>query len=516
MNRRKFLRYSALSSALTTGFTLGKIPVWAANPLDITTPEDNVLVIIQMFGGNDALNTIIPADNDLYYSKYRKKLFIPKAKAIRLSNTSSFMNPALKTGKNEGFYGLFKEGNLAVIQGIGYPEPDLSHFRSTDIWLSGIIPENDSQRLESGWLGRYFNKKNAGVDQDYPSCMNIGDNSSLLFQSGQKNMGISVENPNEFYERGKDILSGETTTSGNSSYVNEKNFIYDLSLQSNVYSKVVKKAFDAGKNALEYNKGKLSDELKLVGRLISGGLKTKVYLLSIDGFDTHANQGTTDGKHAELLTQISEAVGSFMADLKAQNIGKKVIGITVSEFGRRPNENDSNGSDHGAAGVMFAFGESINGKVYGKTLGFDKLDENNDFIYQYDYRAVYDEVLSKWFGADSQLTSTILTKRFNPIEDGLLSAKSKIILANEPVFKNTVFPNPTTDGLMFLKLNASGLAPLVVNQIDSLGRKTELIPAIPTATGIQEIPIQLKGSKGIYLVEIIDGNNRDVKRVVWV
>ncbi|WP_255078293.1 DUF1501 domain-containing protein [Lacihabitans sp. CCS-44] len=513
MNRRKFIKYSSATAAFSAGFNLGKIPVWAKT-LDLDHPDDNVLVIIQMFGGNDALNTVIPADNDLYYSKFRKTLNIPKSKALKLSNTNSYLNPALKNGKNDGMFGLFKNGNLAVIQGVGYPNPNLSHFRSTDIWLSGITPANDSERLESGWLGRYFDKVNEV--SEHPDCMNIGSSSSLLFSTGTADVGISVENPNDFYERGKDLLSGEGFLTGSGAYVDERNFLLDLSIQSNKYSKVVKNAFDSGKNTTEYAKGKLSDELKLVSRLISGGLKTKVYLLSIDGFDTHAGQGTTDGKHAGLLSEISNAVSYFMADLKTQNLSKNVLGMTVSEFGRRPNQNDSNGTDHGAAGVMFMFGEDVNGKVYGKALDFNNLDKNKDFVYQYDYRSVYDEVLSKWLGSDGNTTNQILGKRFESIEGGILVKRSSILLSNEKPIQSLIYPNPTVDGRILLKTHLEPRETLTVNQVDSLGRKYAVFQNIQMGSGQTEIPVQLIGKPGTHILEVLKADKKETVRVIWL
>jgi uncharacterized protein (DUF1501 family) len=513
MNRRKFIKYSSAAAAVSASFSLGKIPVWAKN-IDLNHPDDNVLVIIQMFGGNDGLNTVIPADIDLYYSKFRKTLNIPKNKVLKLGTTLSYLHPSLKNGKNEGMYGLFKNGNLAVIQGVGYPNPNLSHFRSTDIWLSGITPFNDSERLESGWLGRYFDKINQV--SEHPNCMNIGSSSSLLFSTGTEDLGISVENPNDFYERGKDLLSGESFLSGSGAYIAERNFLLDLSIQSNKYSKVVKNAFDAGKNSSEYVKGKLSDELKLVSRLISGGLKTKVYLLSIDGFDTHAGQGTTEGKHASLLTEISNALSYFMADLKAQNLSKNVLGLTVSEFGRRPNQNDSNGTDHGAASVMFVFGEEVNGKVYGKPFDFNNLDKNNDFVHQYDYRSVYDEVLSKWLGSESTTTKQILGKRFDNIEGGVLAKSSSILLSNEKIIPSSIYPNPTTDGRLVLKTFVGSDEVLSVNQIDNLGRKLPIVQNIKVGTGQREVPVQLFGKSGVHILEVLNGNHKETIRVVWV
>jgi uncharacterized protein (DUF1501 family) len=264
-SRRQFVKYSALA----TGLSLGKIPVWASNLADLKNPEDSILVIIQMFGGNDGLNTIIPADDDLYYSKYRPKIGIPKNKTTRIDQTNSYFNPSLTIGKNNGLLGLHKEGYLATIQGIGYPNPNLSHFRSTDIWLSGLIPENEQTRLESGWLGQLY--ENNPNPAEHPNFINIGSTASLLFQTGQSNLGISVNDPNEFYESGKNILSGESLITQNSRYAHEHNFLLDLGLKSNKYSKIVNEAFQKGKNLFDYNKDKLGTELKLVARLISGG-----------------------------------------------------------------------------------------------------------------------------------------------------------------------------------------------------------------------------------------------------
>jgi uncharacterized protein (DUF1501 family) len=513
MNRRKFIKSTSAATAFSAAFHLGKIPVWASD-LDLENPDENILVIIQMFGGNDGLNTIIPADNDLYYSKYRKTLNIPKNKTVKLGNTISYLHPSLKNGKNEGLFGVFKNGDLAVIQGVGYPNPNLSHFRSTDIWLSGITPINDSEQLNSGWLGRYFEK--VGQPTEHPNCMNIGSSSSLLFSSGKENIGISVENPNDFYERGKDLLSGESFMNGASAYAFERNYLLDLSTQSNKFSKVVKTAFDKGKNTSDYARGKLSDELKLVSRLISGGLKTKVYLLSIDGFDTHAGQGTVDGKHASLLSEISNAISYFMDDLKAQSLSKNVIGMTVSEFGRRPNQNDSNGTDHGAAGVMFVFGENVNGKVFGKPFDFNSLDKNKDFVLQYDYRAVYDEILNKWLGGNDLLIKEILKQRFEKIEDGILLKQSGILLGKETPMKSVVFPNPTLDGYIILRVIRDDDSPLSLSQIDSLGRKISVFKDVPLGPGMHELPLKIVGNPGVYFLEITDGIAKDTLRVVWI
>jgi uncharacterized protein (DUF1501 family) len=512
MQRRKFLQYSGMA-----GFTLGTIPVWASakNQFSALAEEnDNILVVVQMFGGNDGLNTIIPADDDKYYSKYRVKLGIPKGKALKLKDTT-YMNPALKSGPKDGLYGLYNDGNLAVIQGIGYPNPNLSHFRSTDIWLSATMPVNDAQRLETGWMGRFLEKTNGNTLPDHPSCMNIGNSSSLLFQGQKGDLSIAVENPNDFYERGKDILSGNSVVNDNSAYGSEYNFLLDLSVQSNKYSTVVKKAFDVGKNTVSYEADRLSTELQLVARLISGGLKTKIYLVSIDGFDTHADQGAEGGKHASLLKYVSTSIATFMADLKSQKISEKVVGMTVSEFGRRPEENASGGTDHGAASVMFMFGDAINGKVYGQNLSFDKLDSNKDFLYQFDYRRLYDELLIKWFKSTEATTNEILAGRFPLVETGVFSNKQVLATENEPVvLLANVFPNPSTDGFVNVQIKLEQKAVVNIQQSDIQGRISELMASNLLPAGVHTIPLTLQGNAGMYFLQIGINDKMEVKKVV--
>ena len=513
MQRRKLLQYAGLAA----GFTLGKIPVWASarNQFSALAEEnDNILVIVQMIGGNDGLNTVIPADDDRYYSKYRPKLNIPKSSLLKLKDTT-YMNPALKTGINNGLYGLFNEGKLAVIQGIGYPNNSLSHFRSTDIWLSATMPVNDAQRLDTGWLGRFAEKINGDSLPDHPTCMNIGNSSSLLFQGTKGDLSIAVENPNDFYERGKDILSGDAVIANNSNFASERNFLLDVSIQSNKYSITVKKAFDEGKNAVTFESDNLSKELQLVSRLISGGLKTKVYLVSIDGFDTHANQGSDGGKHADLLKKVSTSIAAFMADLKTQKISDKVVGMTVSEFGRRPEENASLGSDHGAASVMFMFGDAVNGKNYGENLNFDKLDKNKDFIYQFDYRRVYDELMTKWFKVDSAVTKEILSGRFDMIDTGIFSTKQVLGNQSEPTVSSIIaYPNPTTDGFVNLKISIDKPSEISiqVSDIQGVNLRQDYPSRLPA--GVHTLPLRMGNSSGIYFINVVTNQSRESLKIM--
>ncbi len=512
MKRRDFLKVGPIAA----GFSLGSIPVWASNKMMFDNlDEDTVLVVVQLFGGNDALNTVVPADNDQYYSKYRKKIGIAKNLLTRVDKTNSYLHPSLLKGTGNGLKGLYDEGKLAIIQGVGYPNNSLSHFRSTDIWLSGQVPADDSELLNTGWLGRYV--ENVGGEPVDPPCMNIGNESSLLFQSGKRNTGISIEDPNQFYEGGKGVLSGEIAQTGNSKFVDEYNYLIDLGIRSNKYSQVVKQAFDKGTNSLDYASGKLSDEFKLVAKLISGGLKTKIYMVSLDGFDTHANQGSLDGTHAGLLKQVSEAISHFMKDLKTQKISKKVVGMTVSEFGRRPNDNESLGSDHGSAGVMFMFGDAVKGGVYGKAFEFTDLDKNQDFKHQFDYRAIYDEVLTKWLPSSSATAAQILGKKYDHINTtGILrTGGTQIALSTLVEQKTIAFPNPCIDGILNIKFQMTAAGEVSLSQISNMGRKYAVMRGIPFPAGTHEVPLQLMGGPGVYMIELIKNQKRETLRVVW-
>ncbi len=516
MLRRDFLYGTAVGSVLASNFSIANIPIQAqAMPsMQIESQEnDNILVIVQLFGGNDGLNTIVPAENDQYYNKFRTKVNVAKNQAIRLGNSDTFMNQNLKSGISNGMFGMYNEGNLAVIQGVGYDNHNLSHFRSTDIWLSAKIPVNDSERLETGWMGRYFEKLlQNGIPND-PYCMNIGSSSSLLFQTPKADISISVENPEEFYDRGKDILSGENPMAGSGMYESEFNFLYDISLQSNKYSQVVKKAFDAGKNTTKFETDKLSKQLQLVSRLISGGLKTKVYLVSIDGFDNHANQGSENGVHGNLLKNLSNAVSSFMADLKAQKKHENVLGITVSEFGRRPNDNASYGTDHGAASVMFAFGQPVNGKIFGQNLSFTNLNKNADFKNQFDYRQVYDEIMNKWFKTDDATTKDLLSGRFSLIETGILG---KIITATEVLEeeKSLIYPNPSIDGKITLALNFKQNTKVSIEQYGLNGQNYGILCSQTLPQGRAKIQIELLGGAGVYLLNVIKNEQKETLKVL--
>jgi uncharacterized protein (DUF1501 family) len=522
MNRRKFIQYSSVGTLASV--KIGNLSLTPNHHAKLAAENDNILVIVQLFGGNDGLNTIIPIEMDSYYSKYRKNLQISKQDALRISNTDLAMHPSLKQGVNEGLFGLQKNGKLAIIQGVGYENPSFSHFRSSDIWLSGILPKNESEVIETGWIGRYFDKYDEKNLPSSPYSINISNSPSLIFQGKDASSAILLDNPDLFFEQGKGVNLDAINQDGTSYFGDEYNFIQDISGKSNYFSKIIKTAFDKGKNVENYANKSLSSQLKLVTRLISGGLQTKVYFVGISGFDTHSGQGTTGGNHALLLAQVSEAISTFMSDLEKQKLSKKVVGITISEFGRRIEENASFGTDHGTAGVMFAFGDEVKGQVFGKNLlNLALTDDKKNLVYQYDYRKVYSELLITWFGTSKTDVRLNLEKNFKLIEDGILKSTVKTddlpediysLLSDGETHSFEVFPNPMrNEG--FLKANLAFPAFVVIEQYDISGKYLgELVQHGFSTAGLHEIPINLNGDAGLYILKIQVNNQSYSKRVM--
>lgn len=451
MKRREFLQYSTAATLAAAGTQIvGGIPVVAQSPMAMlgsaAEENDNILIIIQMFGGNDGLNTIIPAEDDAYH-KIRPSIGVKAADAQRIANSQTYMHPALVDTYNDGFLRLWDDGRLAIIQGIGYENPNLSHFRSTDIWLSGINSSDPNTRLSDGWIGRYFAHRLPDFPQvtpEHPLSVQIGGVLSLAFRSERGDTGIALTDPDKFFELGQGLSPDEEPMTGDSAFADEFNFIRTIARDSDRYSQVVKGAFDKGKNTVEYAKG-FAQQLKLIARLISGGLRSKVYMVHMGGFDTHVQQQdeANNGLHPSLLNALSTGISQFMMDALQQGFANRVIGATVSEFGRRPFENGSRGTDHGAASVQFVWGNKVKGFLYGNNPNLKDLNANGDLIYQFDYRRVYAEILQTWFGASDADTLAILGEKIVPLP--ILQSTTGVSI---PVVRGgsdgvSVFPNPS-------------------------------------------------------------------------
>ena len=422
MKRRTFFKYtipSVVIPALVGGF---KLKAFAGSPLlqslFNTDTQGRVLVVIQLAGGNDGLNTVIPIEFYSQYKNARQNIAIAEEKILRLNGND-------KTGLNPGMtmmQQLFNEEKLAIVQAVSYPKPSFSHFRATDIWLTG---EDSNQDISTGWMGRYLNQLYPGFPVSYPNktmpdplAIQIGSIVSPALQGPTFPMAMAISNPESFYK----MLNEKKMENGNSLAQDQLEFIREISEKTDAYADVIKTAAKKiTKQSDKFStdkKNPLSDQLKIVSRLIAGGLQTKVYMVSIGGFDTHAKQteadDTSKGNHSALLQKVSEAIYAFMDDLKLQNTENRVVGMTFSEFGRRIKSNASGGTDHGAGAPVFVFGKPVQTGIVGNNPILPvNATVNDNIAMQNDFRAVYATLLSKWMGVSELNMPGILQENFN-------------------------------------------------------------------------------------------------------
>ena len=422
MKRKEFIKNSLLSSLaipLTGNYGFKALGAYNALLNAINYPvieNDNVLVIVQLQGGNDGLNTVIPFENFSNYVNARKNIYIQEDKALTLSGTHNIgLNPALK-----GFQSLFNEGKLAIIQSVGYPQPNFSHFRATDIWMTG---SDSDVVLETGWAGRYLDYQYPNFPISYPNAsmpdplaIQIGSITSLTLQGPSVSLGVSISSATNFYN----LINDTTDPAPNTPAGKELTFIRQINQQTQSYSTRIKNAASNVATQVNYPSNSLADQLKIVARLIKGGLKTKVYMVSYGSFDTHANQvnsnDTSVGTHANLLKNISDSIKAFQDDLNFLGVADRVVGMTFSEFGRRILSNASGGTDHGAAAPCFIFGNKTIGSILGQTPFIpSSITVNDNLPYQYDFRSIYASLLVDWLCVDSNAVNQILLKNFQQL-----------------------------------------------------------------------------------------------------
>jgi len=411
-SRRSFLKNVGLAGGAS--IMLGKLPIFASgssllNMALTNSPSDRVLVLIRLKGGNDGLNTVIPLFDYDTYANFRPSIRIPESGLFHLSDEfgmPNYMNPLQP---------MWEEGKMKVIHSVGYPNQNLSHFRSSDIWASA----SDSDVVEnSGWMGRYFTELYPDFlnnPPEIPPAVQIGSIGNLTFlNSNNVNMAMSVTDPEQLFEIAQTGQLYNLQDLPECFYGDQIGYMRAVANTTFIYAEALKTAFDASTNAVEYDAG-IGEQLSLVARLIKGNLGTKIYMVSLDGFDTHAEQ---PDQHQLLLSSVAKAVKDFYADLATADWDKDVLGMTFSEFGRRIEQNGSNGTDHGAAAPMMLFGEGLNGNGFSGTQpDLHNLDEVGNLVFGTDFRQVYATVLEQWLCIDPALIDTVLGQSFERISD---------------------------------------------------------------------------------------------------
>jgi uncharacterized protein (DUF1501 family) len=393
LSRRLFLTRALQGSSLVA---LGAVvPQFVARTARATPPgKDTVLVVLEMTGGNDGLNTVIPYADDLYH-KARPTLRQTKDVVIRLND-----QVGLHRGMT-GFRSMWEAGQLAVVQGAGYPNPERSHFEAMDIWQSA----DPKGRVKSGWLGRAtaeMNDATGGVP-----LMQLGGNRLPLALTGSAGGAVSVNDQNSFRldmgrgdaqrQSARRKLVEELSQPGAKTDDDDlTSFVQRRQVQTLTAVENLRELLQ-GPNAIPRSGFGLSQKLQLIAGLIAKGFGTRIFYVSLDGFDTHADQDRT---HNTLLGDLAESVRSFFQTLKATGHDSRVRLMTFSEFGRRVDENGSRGTDHGAASCLFVAGPSVNGGVVGRHPSLSDLDAG-DLKFHTDFRRVYATQLDGWLACDS-------------------------------------------------------------------------------------------------------------------
>ena len=389
MDRRSFIKRTGLATAA----------LWVPNflkPLErFVADEYRNLVIIQLSGGNDGLNTIIPFENDIYYNS-RKTISIAKNDVLKLSDQLGF-HPAMK-----GMQGLYNDGLMCVINSVGYPNPNRSHFRSMDIWQSAT---DANEYKTTGWVGRYLDSSCSEGDHPY-LALELDQTLSLALKGAGKK-GIAVNNPQQLYNETREPFFKQLKDLASDHDHDNVAYLYKTMAETYASAEYIFETSKTYKNNFEYPKNGLAKQLKQISTFIHSGLKTRVYYASMGGFDTHVGQLNRQEK---LLTDFSEGVTAFIQDLKSSDKLKDTTVMVFSEFGRRVNQNASNGTDHGTANNVFILGSELKKQgFYNAAPDLGNLDEG-DLKYQIDFRNIYATLLNNWLNING---SSVLGKNFD-------------------------------------------------------------------------------------------------------
>lgn len=546
----------------TMPFVLDSIPfkLMAGNhsllKMAANCPNDRVLVILQLHGGNDGINTLIPVSNYDLYQSLRPNIAIPESGARKFIRLDSTLPEEQQAGLHPDMVGmkqLYDEGKLAIVQGVSYENHNQSHFRGRDILFMG---GGAGDYLTSGWAGRYLKNEIApqiypedfpNADMPDPLALEFGNEISLVFHQGENiPTSISIHDPQGFFDlvetlpgfddvQGLDPRGIPPAVHNNSPYGKELNWILSLEEKTDEYDDRLLQVYNKGK-AMDPNvtypdtyplnaparirKNSLSGQLQIIANLIHGGCKTKVYLVKLGGFDTHAQQvesyDATMGCHAALLYHISSAMKSFQDDLKARGIDDRVLSVTSSEFGRRIYSNGSYGTDHGIGAPWFVFGKGVNPGLIG--VNPDLTTENVQM--QYDYRQIYATIMKEWMCVDPALVDSLsgifygdYAGRGTPlplINNNVTSVSSFI----QKRFRlNNCYPNPAVSSTV-ISFYVNNEVEVVLTLSDMNGKEVRRILNQRVGMGEHNVNVDLRDlMPGNYIYRIQAGLLDDAKHL---
>lgn len=517
MKRRTFLKGTVPALAVPMALNGMRFNALAQSPglqhlFNAAVESDRILVIIQMDGGNDGLNTVIPVEDDLYYN-LRPSIAIQKDQALPLNG-----NPLLRLHPDlQGFQRLFNDGHLAIVNNIGYNNYSLSHFQGTEIWNTGSGNE-PGEFYESGWIGRFLEKDFPDYPRilpDHPPALQIRPAVSSVFSSGNSTIGLAVTDPITFYELVNGSPSIHDDPAPDTLPGHEWNFIRTVNTQAVEFAGVIREAADKAYNHVEYpSSNDLASALAIVARLIAGGLKTRVYMVSLKGFDTHINQLFVQSL---LFRYLSTAVKAFMDDLGALGVADRVVGMTYSEFGRRIKQNSS-GTDHGGAAPHFVFGAPVDGgKIHGTLPNLADPDQHGNLRHALTFQCYYASVLGPFFHLPEDRLHQILPVGLcDAQERPMLYHASVVNVQREQVALNGLssLPNPASaETVVQYDAASAGHARLTLHASD--GRTVATVLDGYQGAGRYSIRVNLTGlPSGTYICRLQSGDGTRSQKIV--
>lgn len=500
-SRRGFLRNLGLFGA--GSLVLNKMPLQAIGMSPFAaalnaSENDRALVFIRLKGGNDGLNTFIPIHDFGRYMEVRPDIHIPRNEAIDLTSTLA-MHPMMN--KLEP---LWNDGKMRVVQNVGYPNQNLSHFRSSDIWAT---TSDADEIVSSGVLGRYLEDQYPNFLSEPPTtppAIQIGGPGNLLFNNQDDfNYAISTENPTQLYEIARRGRLYDVETLPECSYGEQLGYVRAVANTTFRYAGVLAEAFERGRNDAEYDADRLGLQLALVARLLRGGLGTRLFVVEINGFDTHANQPDA---HARLLKSVSDNVAAFFEDLEMGGIDREVLAMTFSEFGRRVNQNGSMGTDHGAAAPVMLFGPALEGNgVAGGLPNMESMDSNFNLPYQVDFRSIYATILSRWLCIPGDAVDGFMGATFPRMDELGLFCETSTSVADEPARESLAFKAYVNGNNVVLEYELPSTAKVGVSFYDATGRRLSAPFKGQRNAGVNQQRFNMAAinwSSGVYVVSL--------------
>ncbi|HMQ49645.1 MAG TPA: DUF1501 domain-containing protein [Saprospiraceae bacterium] len=519
MKRRTFLRHTGTAVSiplLLNGLKLSASPRQAMFR-HLNPDNDKVIVLIQLIGGNDGLNCIVPMDQYDNLANARGNILLPENELLYVTDTN-FFHPAML-----GMKSLYDDAKMRIVQSVGYPNQNRSHFRSLDIWNTGSPAE---EAWRTGWFGRYFESLHPSFPTNYPNeeyphpfAITMASIVSETCQGTASNFSMTLEDPFSL----SPLTEGNGSVPPDTPYGEELEFLRISISQTNDYAAMITEAANLGNNIQAYpTDNNLAEYLKTIALLLSGGLQTKVFIVPLGGFDTHANQveegKPADGEHAGLLSELSDAVNAFHKDLQALGLGERVVTMTFSEFGRQIKSNESFGTDHGTAAPLMLFGQCVVPGFLGNNPEIpNQVADQEGLAMQYDFRDVYGSVLMDWFEVPEDDVRNLFYQDFQylPVLQPCSTVNAEKLRLQAEDLQLHVFPSPFQHGAQ-IRFYSEG-AWVKLSLFNSLGSEVRVLTNRRLPVGQHDLRLEGHGlAPGNYYLRLQMDSRQKVVGVVKI